>query len=219
MNTDLNILALDTAFGEISACVHTAEADYFSATLHSHGKTRSTSIVPLLAELLEKAGLSWPQLDLLALGAGPGAFTGLRIAAATLAGINSGLNLPMLHISSLAITARQCESSEPIWVLEDARAGEAFVGCYRAGVATGEDRCLLWQEVLEMQPGSFVCHNDLPVELSGWNQQALTISRSQALLAATLSELATQESINLLPCYPEPIYLQRSQAEKNIDGK
>jgi len=218
VNSDLNILALDTAFGEIAACVHTPEADFFSATVHSQGKTRSTTIVPLLAELLDKANLSWQQLDLLALGAGPGAFTGLRIAAATLAGINSGLNLPMLHLSSLAITARQCESGDPLWVLEDARAGEAFVGCYQGGVATAEDECLLWQEVQAIEPGTFVCHNEIPVELSGWSQQSLMIDRSKALLSATLAALDQLASIELLPHYPTPVYLQRSQAEKNLHG-
>lgn len=218
MKSDLHILALDTAFGEISACMHTADGGFLTAATPEQGKTRSTSIVPLLAELLEQAGLTWKQLDLLALGAGPGAFTGLRIAAATLAGINSGLNLPMLHLSSLAITARQCDSSEAIWVLEDARAGEAFVGCYQNGLPRCDDRCLTWHEVLEMQPGSFICHNEPPVALAGWSEQPLTISRSQALLTTTLAELDILDSITLLPRYPAPVYLQRSQAEKNLHG-
>lgn len=218
MKADLNILALDTAFGEISACMQTADGSFLTAAIPEQGKTRSTAIVPLLAELLEQAGLTWNQLDLLALGAGPGAFTGLRIAAATLAGINSGLNLPMLHLSSLAITARQCDSSEAVWVLEDARAGEAFVGCYQNGSPGCEDRCLTWHEVMEMQPGEFICHNAVPVALDGWTRLPLTVSRSQSLLTATLAELDALESISQLPRYPAPVYLQRSQAEKNLHG-
>ncbi|NWF37425.1 tRNA (adenosine(37)-N6)-threonylcarbamoyltransferase complex dimerization subunit type 1 TsaB [Mariprofundus sp. KV] len=218
MKSDLHILALDTAFGEISACMHTADGAFLTAATPEQGKTRSTAIVPLLAELLQQAGLTWNQLDLLALGAGPGAFTGLRIAAATLAGINSGLNLPMLHLSSLAITARQCDSSEAIWVLEDARAGEAFVGCYQNGSPRCADQCLTWHEVMAMQAGLFVCHNDVPVALDGWSRLPLTVSRSQALLTATLAELDALASISQLPRYPAPVYLQRSQAEKNLHG-
>jgi len=189
VKSDLHILALDTAFGEISACMHTADGGFLTAATPEQGKTRSTSIVPLLAELLEQAGLTWKQLDLLA-----------------------------LHLSSLAITARQCDSSEAIWVLEDARAGEAFVGCYQNGLPRCDDRCLTWHEVLEMQPGSFICHNEPPVALAGWSEQPLTISRSQALLTTTLAELDILDSITLLPRYPAPVYLQRSQAEKNLHG-
>jgi len=215
---DLNILALDTAFGEISACIYSADGTFLTAATAEQGKTRSTTIVPILAELLAQADLSWNQLDLLALGAGPGAFTGLRIAAATLAGINSGMKLPMLHLSSLAITARQSDSSEPIWVLEDARAGEAFVGHYQSGLAQSEDRCLSWDEVLAMVPAIFVCHNRPPVELNGWSELPLALSRSEALLATTQAELESLASMAQLPRYPAPVYLQRSQAEKNLDG-
>ncbi|ATX78499.1 tRNA threonylcarbamoyladenosine biosynthesis protein TsaB [Mariprofundus aestuarium] len=213
-----NILALDTAFGEISACIHTAEGSFLSAAATEHGKTRSTSIVPMLNGLLNRAGLTWNQLDLMALGAGPGSFTGLRIAAATLAGINSGMKLPILHLSSLAITARQADVSDPLWVLEDARAGEAFAGLYQEDLVVGEDRCLRWDEVIaELEPGLFACHNEPPVTLAGWQRMPLTMTRSEALLAAALAELERAD-LPTLPCYPEPVYLQRSQAEKNIYG-
>jgi len=128
-NNHSNILALDAACGEIAACIirhghrHILQADDASNT----GVTRSTAIIPALNQLLEQAGLNWKQLDVLALGAGPGSFTGLRIAAATLAGLNAGLRLPIIHLSSLAITARQTETKGPVRVLEDARAGEVFL--------------------------------------------------------------------------------------------
>ncbi|ATX80926.1 tRNA threonylcarbamoyladenosine biosynthesis protein TsaB [Mariprofundus ferrinatatus] len=216
MNQDSNVLALDTAFGEISAAIHTARGDFLAAMPADHGKTRSVSIIPMLDGLLSEAGLSWKELDLLSLGAGPGSFTGLRIAAATLAGINSGMNLPILHLSSLAITARQAESSDPIWVLEDARAGEAFIGHYQAEVALDEDRCLTWAEVAsEIIPGLYVCHSEPQGSLTGWQRLPLTVSRAKALLAATLAEM-DMANVAMLPRYPDPVYLQRSQAEKNV---
>jgi len=213
-----NILSLDTAFGEISASLLKGGEPFLTrADSSANGKTRSTTIVPMLAELLDQAELKWDELDLLALGAGPGAFTGLRIAAATLAGINSGLKLPMLHLSSLAITARQAATSKPLWVIEDARAGEAFVGCYEAGESIHKDSCISWQEVTEMQTGLFASHNEPASEMPGWQRIPLLIERSAALLAET--EYALEKcSINSLPIYPEPVYLQRSQAEKNLHG-
>ena len=97
--------------------------------------------------------------------------------------------------------------------------GEAFVGYYHAGLSNRADACLSWDEVLEIEPGYFVCHNEPPVELQGWQRQELTINRSQALLATALAELEGLESPAQLPHSPAPIYLQRSQAEKNIDGR
>lgn len=213
-----NILALDTAFGEISAAVLKNGEPFLTRCDSSpDGKTRSTTIVPILADLLEQAGLTWNELDLLALGAGPGAFTGLRIAAATLAGINSEMKLPILHLSSLAITARQAITSEPLWVIEDARAGEAFAGCYAAGDNIHEDRCISWKEIADLEAGRFACHNNPAIDMQGWQRLDLLIPRSAALMAE--SEHALSEArIGQLPLYPDPIYLQRSQAEKNASA-
>jgi len=135
-----SILALDTAYGEISACIISADQSRLTtAGAEPDNKTRSTQIIPVLDDLLMQAGLAWSDLDALAFSRGPGSFTGLRIAAATLAGINASLKLPMLHISSLAITAEQADSPDPIRVVEDARAGEAFVGLYQNGKAQQGD--------------------------------------------------------------------------------
>ncbi|MFQ5518840.1 MAG: tRNA (adenosine(37)-N6)-threonylcarbamoyltransferase complex dimerization subunit type 1 TsaB [Mariprofundus sp.] len=218
MSETRNILALDTAFGEISAAV-LKDGEPFLTRLENSGggKTRSTTIVPVLSALLEQAGLTWDDLDMLVLGAGPGAFTGLRIAAATLAGLNSGLKLPILHLSSLAITARQAMTSDQLWVIEDARAGEAFIGCYQAGEQIHEDRCVSWQEVMEMRSGQFISHNEPAVEMQGWKRAPITVIRSAALLSATEAALANTKP-DPLPVYPEPVYLQRSQAERNAHG-
>lgn len=218
MNSELNILALDSAYGELSACIVKAGEPFITQPdISADGKTRSTSIVPILEQLLNEASLKWQEIDLLAFGAGPGSFTGLRIAAASLAGLNSGLKLPILHLSSLAITARQCISSEPLWVIEDARAGEAFAGRYEAGECVVEDRCLSWDEVSLIETGIYCCHNEPATALESWQRLPLRAIRSAALLAATEAAVDGVK-LDQLPCYPDPIYLQRTQAEKNRDG-
>lgn len=212
----MNILSLDTACGEISACVLKDDEPFLARAESQDGKTRSTTIIPIISDLLAEAELNWEALNLLALGAGPGAFTGLRIAAATLAGINSGLHLPILHLSSLAITSRQAMTSEALWVIEDARAGEAFIGQYQAGECISPDRCMSWQEITDMQPAQFICHNEPAIAMAGWTRQPVTVIRSAALLAETEHRLENSRPESL-PTYPEPVYLQRTQAERNID--
>ena len=219
MNNALSILALDTAYGEISACVLSAEKIFLSAPApNPENRTRSTKIIPLLDDLLDQAGLAWSDLDALAFGHGPGSFTGLRIAAATLAGINAGLKLPILHISSLAITAVQADSPDPIRVVEDARAGEAFVGCYHRGIAVQEDACLRWDAIAALPPADFVCLHQLPEELPDWRQRPLQTGRSDALAQTVRTVLGNTANWTLLPRFPSPGYLQISQAERNAHG-
>jgi len=211
-----NILALDTACGDISVAVIKGDQVFVSEPVENDsGKTRSTTIVPVLERLLKQAGLDWHQLNALALGAGPGSFTGLRIAAATLAGINSTLKLPVFHLSSLALTARQVDSDEKLWVLEDARAGEAFVGHYHNHQLVQADSCMAWAEVEALPPGCFCCHGEPPVDLQGWTRVPFRVGRSRALAYEAISACSAGLVDKDMPTYPTPIYLQLSQAERN----
>jgi len=213
------ILALDTSCGAISACVIAGGHDYITQDdLGDSGKTRSTRIVPLLHALLSQAGLSWKQLDALALGAGPGSFTGLRIAAAALAGINAGLHLPIAHLSSLAITARQAKTASPVRVLEDARAGEVFCGFYQDGHSLEADTCLRWEQVERLKPGQYCCHGEPAIHLDQWIRLPLTVPRSHALMLETQAVCAGVGDWGAMPVYPSPTYLQLSQAERQANG-
>ena len=219
MNNSLSILALDTACGEISACILSADKVHLStAAKNQENKTRSTMIMPVLNDLLRQAELDWAGLDALAFGCGPGSFTGLRIAAATLAGINAGLKLPILHISSLAITAQQADSPDSIRVVEDARAGEAFVGHYHGDKPMQHDTCLTWTEVTALPATDFVCLNAVPQALPGWQQQPLQLGRSEALARTVSMAVSNTANWSALPHFPSPVYLQISQAERNAHG-
>jgi len=214
-----HILALDTACGEIAACIiHNGHCYASPQDEDSGGKTRSTRIVPMLDALLEQAGLTWQELDVLALGAGPGSFTGIRIAAATLAGINAGLHLPIVHLSSLAITARQTDSKEPVRVLEDARAGEVFCGYYQHGNMLEADACLNWARIETLIPGRYCCNHEPAVELERWQHLPLKLPRSKGLALEAQAVCEQMDVWHAVPAYPAPIYLQLSQAERNAHG-
>ncbi|MDQ6969860.1 MAG: tRNA (adenosine(37)-N6)-threonylcarbamoyltransferase complex dimerization subunit type 1 TsaB [Mariprofundus sp.] len=220
-----SVLALDMACGEIAVCVQRGESSFFSSISASsqQGKMRSTVIVPLMHDVLMQADLSWQDLDALALGAGPGSFTGLRIAAATLAGINSGLQLPIMHLSSLAITARQSEitSNDLLWVLQDARAGEVFVGQYQQNQNKQADICLSWSDVEAIPAGNFCCHGEPPLDMDGWTRVPLSLQRSAALALEVGSFCESADALSklsALPVYPAALYLQLSQAERHAYG-
>lgn len=214
----LNILALDTATAETCACLQSGGRT-FTASIGDDQRIRSTGIMPMLIELLQRAELTWKNLDMLAFSQGPGSFTGLRIAAATLAGLNAELKLPLLHLSSLAITARQSVAQGPIWILEDARAGEAFVGCYNQGLCLSADCCMRWPDIAgQMQPATFTALAKPPLPLSGWHYQPATLDRAAALSDELMHACHALSSHRQLPVYPSPAYLQVSQAERSAHG-
>lgn len=208
------MLALDAALGRGSAILLLPDGKLLAA--ESEGdRSHSRTLVPMLEELLSRAGLGWHDLRMLALGIGPGSFTGLRIAAATFAGINASLTLPILSVSSLAITAAQAESDDELWVLEDARAGEVFVGQYQSCRAITDDRCISWEALQEEEPASYVSVSEPPVLLQGWQRLERPFARTEAMatvIRASVQHLQPDD----LPRYVQPAYLQISQAERNL---
>jgi tRNA threonylcarbamoyladenosine biosynthesis protein TsaB len=208
------LLALDAALGRGSAILLLPDGELLVA--ESEGdRSHSRTLVPMLEGLLSQAGLGWPDLRMLALGIGPGSFTGLRIAAATLAGINASLALPTLSVSSLAITAAQAGSDDELWVLEDARAGEVFVGHYQGCRAITDDRCISWEALQEENPASYVSVSTPPMLLQGWQRLEMPVARTEAL-ARIIQEALRDVEPDDLPRYVQPAYLQITQAERNL---
>ncbi|MBL4760876.1 MAG: tRNA (adenosine(37)-N6)-threonylcarbamoyltransferase complex dimerization subunit type 1 TsaB [Mariprofundaceae bacterium] len=208
------VLALDVATKHACVCLIDAQGQVFTAEA-SEGKQHSDTVLPLLERVLQQADLTWPDLKMLVLGQGPGSFTGLRIAAAMLAGINASLKLPIWGLSSLAITAMQTQSDKPLWILEDARAGEVFAGYYHQGECLQGDVCKCWNDVQDMPVGIFAAHQEPAISLADWQRLPLNLERAKAmsLLIQTLWD-KTDHTVHTP--WIQPVYLQLSQAEKNL---
>mgnify|MGYP001450548199 CR=1 FL=1 len=91
-------------------------------------------LLGLIEELLQEADAGWDQIDLLAVGVGPGTFTGLRIGVATARALASARGIPLVGISTLESLARNAplEHSTVAAVL-DARRGEVFAAIWAEG--------------------------------------------------------------------------------------
>ncbi|MDT8376057.1 MAG: tRNA (adenosine(37)-N6)-threonylcarbamoyltransferase complex dimerization subunit type 1 TsaB [Mariprofundaceae bacterium] len=209
------LLALDAAPGTGSAALLLPDGSSLAAESEDD-RAHSRTLVPMLEALLSRAGLDWSDLRMLALGIGPGSFTGLRIAAATFAGINASLALPTLPVSSLAITAAQAQSDAELWVLEDARAGEVFVGRFQGCRAVTNDRCISWEVLQQEKPASYVSVSTPPLPLPGWQRLERSLARTAALTRVVQQVLRDAGADDDLPGYVQPAYLQISQAEKNL---
>ncbi|MGB0133437.1 tRNA (adenosine(37)-N6)-threonylcarbamoyltransferase complex dimerization subunit type 1 TsaB [Dokdonella sp.] len=92
-------------------------------------------LLPMCDEVLVEAGVSRRQLDAIAVGRGPGAFTGVRLAISAAQGMALALDLPVIPISSLAALAMEAPANgRPIFAIIDARMGEVYAGAFRRAV-------------------------------------------------------------------------------------
>jgi tRNA threonylcarbamoyladenosine biosynthesis protein TsaB len=82
---------------------------------------------------LVRAGLGWAEVDRIAVGVGPGSFTGLRIGIATARALAQARGLPLVGVSSLEALALGARDAELVLAVLDARRGEAFAAAWRGG--------------------------------------------------------------------------------------
>src|SRR5690349_6667536 len=108
----MRTLALDTStlVGTVAVLEDGAlRAEWSASVRASHGET----LLPELARTLAQAGLTLAQIDLFAVGLGPGSFTGVRIGVATAKGLALAERKPIVGITSLQVLARGM-ASEPL---------------------------------------------------------------------------------------------------------
>jgi tRNA threonylcarbamoyladenosine biosynthesis protein TsaB len=104
----------------------------------------STRLLALAYDLLADVGLDWTDLERIAVGLGPGTFTGLRIGVATARGLAQSCGAGLAGVSSLRALAEGVDDEpENVLAVIDARRGEVFVAAYGARDATGVREQLL----------------------------------------------------------------------------
>jgi tRNA threonylcarbamoyladenosine biosynthesis protein TsaB len=129
--TSPRLLALDTATEQMAVAVTDGEREFCAQ--EAGGARSSQRLLPLVFELLQAAGLQTSQLDAVAFGRGPGAFTGLRTATSVAQGLALGIGCPVLPIDSLMIVAEDARAQHAVtslWVAMDARMDEVYAGAY-----------------------------------------------------------------------------------------
>ena len=229
----MKILAIDTATDACSAAL------FLDGTVSSRfefaPRRHTELILPMAGELLDEAGLTAADLDAIAFGRGPGAFTGLRIAAGVAQGLALGAGLPVIPVSTLATMAQQVmddEGAERVMAALDARMGEVYWGCYRRaadGVAEPVDEEVVCAPEAVPPPRG---EGDWVGVGSGFAAHAEALqARLAAVLARTLPEvLPAARAMQRLAarayahgdCRPadeaQPVYLRDNVAEKPGQG-
>jgi tRNA threonylcarbamoyladenosine biosynthesis protein TsaB len=159
----MKILGLDTATSTFGIAL--VDGERVLGEIHGGTSGRGADLLVAIDQVCRAAGVTSAELDAVAIGAGPGSFTGLRIGMATAKGIAFAANRPLWAVSSLAALADDAlhelaAPGELVCAVLDARRGEVFAGCFRHGVALAPERVMA------------------PAELGPWIAEIAEIARA-----------------------------------------
>lgn len=132
----LKLLAFDTSTEWCSAAVLADGRVHSRAVLA--GQKHSELLLPMVQEVLTEAGLVLARLDAIAVGQGPGSFTGLRIACGAAQGLAFGAGLPVIQVSTLEAMAAYALKDVAIGGVVaciDARMNEIYAAIYEKSAA------------------------------------------------------------------------------------
>jgi tRNA threonylcarbamoyladenosine biosynthesis protein TsaB len=125
----MKILAIETSTE--TASVALLDGERLSERSVTGRPGHSETILPEILGLLADAGARLADLDAIAFGAGPGAFTGLRLACGVVQGLAMGAGKPVIPVGTLEALASQCaDQSGAIFVAVDARMSEVYFAAY-----------------------------------------------------------------------------------------
>ena len=136
----MSVLGLDTSTASAAACALRDDGEVFEVAPEpadlAGPPAHATELMPAVARVMNDAALDWRDLDAIAVGVGPGSFTGLRIGVTTARALAAANGLPVRRVSSLAALAGGIEETVAhtlVLPLIDAKRGEVFAAAYESG--------------------------------------------------------------------------------------
>ncbi|WP_446011618.1 tRNA (adenosine(37)-N6)-threonylcarbamoyltransferase complex dimerization subunit type 1 TsaB [Candidatus Electrothrix sp.] len=194
--------------------------------------THSRRLLGSVDWVMQAAGLSWEELDGVAISLGPGSFTGLRIGMAAAKGIVYASQTLLIGVQTLDAIALACPVVDrPLWCLLDARKQEVYAACYQAGSYGLPEQgspveAIRPEKLLEKITGPallagpglveyhelFAAHKDvqlIPAALSSPSAARVGFLAAEQLLLGKTTEPATIA----------PLYVRASEAEVNLQKK
>ena len=145
----MKILGLDSS-GLVASVAVVEDDTLLSEYTVNHKKTHSQTLLPMLDEIVRMIELDLNEVDAIAVAAGPGSFTGLRIGSATAKGLGLALDKPLIAVPTVdALAYNLYETHGVICPLMDARRNQVYTGIYE--FADGKFQVISAQEAISIE--------------------------------------------------------------------
>ena len=238
----MKIIALDSS-GQVASVATVVDGVLTGEYSTNYKKTHSQTLLPMLDELLQMTELELEEVDAVAISAGPGSFTGLRIGAATAKGLGLALKKPIVAVPTLEALAYNFYGyNQVICPMMDARREQVYSGIYifeRIGkhpfqyeLQKKKDGCAIdvhelleninqiGQEVIFLGDGSAVYKETIMAQCNvafSFAPFSMNVQRaaSVALLAGQMFEKGQIQTA----AFHAPEYFRVSQAEREREEK
>lgn len=202
----------------------------------NYKKTHSQTLLPMLDEIVKMVDCDLKEIDAIAIAAGPGSFTGLRIGSATAKGLALALNKPIVPVPTCdALAFNLCGTDKIVCPIMDAKRNQVYFGVYEfLGEKLHELQAQdVWalsdvlellvdlnREVIFLGDGVPVYKDQLEEKLGDRAHFALAHqNRQRASAVASLGKILYEEGITESCDEHKPIYLRKSQAEREREAR
>lgn len=232
----MKLIALDSS-GQVASVAVTEDDILRAEYTVDYKKTHSQTLLPMLSEICTMIGLDLKEVDAIAVAAGPGSFTGLRIGSATAKGIALALEKPIIEVPTLAGMAYNLFAAEGlICPIMDARRNQVYNGLYRFRgremETVADQRALSVAELAEelnaradsrvilLGDGVAVYRDMLETLLKVPHIYApANCGRQKASSVAALGAVLFAQGKTVSSGEHAPVYLRKSQAEREREAK
>ena len=192
----MKILALDSS-GLVASAEVIEDDTLLAEYTICYKKTHSQTLLPMLDEIRKNIELDMNSIDAIAVSAGPGSFTGLRIGSATAKGLGLALNKPLIAVPTLeAMACNLYDTPGVICPIMDARRRQVYTGIYRF-----ENHRLM---VVRDQAAKGI--DELVEEINTLGEPAVFLGDGVPVFKTQIEEYIT------VPCSFAPVHLNKQKA-------
>ena len=232
------VLAIDTSAKPVS-CALAQEDRVLGCFYANTGLTHSQTLMPMIEQLLRVSNITTEQLDAIAVNAGPGSFTGVRIGVSAVKGLAFTRDLPCVSVSTLESMASQvaCNAESVICTAMDARCQQIYTALFRKNengelIRLTSDQAMTLAElgnlltkqyhdtpIIVVGDGSDLCYKSLKESVPNLSLAPASIRYQNAASTALIGveKLKRGETVSEEEILPE--YLRLPQAERELNSR
>ena len=226
----MKILSVDSSAVSASAAI-LSDGMLIGESFTNVKLTHSQTLLPMVENVLKNTQTDINDIDVFSVSAGPGSFTGVRIAVAAIKGLSDGINKPCFSVSTLeAIAYPYFDSDYTVCAVMDARCSQVYTATFQKGKRMTEDDAILisdlagklknYEKVILVGDGADLCYNNLKEKLDNifLSNKQFKFQRASSVALLTEKYLnAGEKPIKANKLLP--IYLRLPQAERELNNK